>query len=161
MSVAWRTYFRIQYRLLRLLDPLIRLAWLGLGPWLASVVELRVAGRRSGRERRLLLTGLRLDGRLYVGHPNGAAAWTRNLDAATVAAVIGRDGAATTVRAIGLRPGDERTRVIRSTARLQPFPGGLVYRAARGHILRVGVYYRLEPLPDPAAEPEQQEPYPG
>lgn len=149
MSSAWSVVFRLEYRIIRLLDPLIRVAWHGLGPWLEPIVELRVRGRRSGRERRLLLTSLALDGRLYLGHPNGDAAWTRNLEAAQGAEIVDRRGRVSAVSATRLPPGDERTRVIVATARLQPPPGNLVYRLARGHILRVGTYFRLEPAPEP------------
>lgn len=161
MTAAWSAWFRLQYRLLRLLDPLVRAAWHGFPGWLGAVVELRVSGRRSGQQRHLLLTGLTLDGRLYLGHPNGDAAWTRNLEAATGAVIVAADGTALEIRATRLRSGEERTRLIVATARLQPFPGSLVYRAARAHILRVGVYYRLEPQADPAAEPEHEEHDPG
>jgi hypothetical protein len=145
--LPWSVLFRLEYRIIRLLDPLIRFAWHGLGPWLEPLVELRVPGRRSGRERRLLLTALALDGRRYIGHPNGSAAWTRNLEAAPSAEIVDRHGRVSVVSAIHLPPGDERTRVIVATAWLQPPPGNLVYRLARAHILQVGAYFRLEPVP--------------
>ena len=44
-----------------------------------------------------------------------------------------------------LCPGPERTAVIVATARQQPFPGNVVYRLARPHILAVGRYFRLDP----------------
>ena len=149
MTSIWGPYFRVQYRIIRLLEPLVRLAWRGFGPWLEPVVELRVRGRRTGRERRLLLTSLALDGRRYIGHPNGDTAWTRNLDAAPSAEIADRHGRANAVTAVRLPPGEERTRVIVATARLQPVPGNLVYRLARAHILKAGAYFRLEPAPEP------------
>jgi len=49
---------------------------------LGNVVELIVAGRRTGRRRIVLLGLLRVDRGWYLGHPNGPVDWTRNLDAA-------------------------------------------------------------------------------
>jgi len=46
---------------------------------------------------------------------------------------------------LALKDGPERDAVIAATARQQPFPGNLVYRAAQRHITAVGVYFRLEP----------------
>jgi hypothetical protein len=145
---AWRVTWRAAYALIRLLDPLIRsYTTLGL-PGLDPIVELRIRGRRTGRERGVLVTLLPLGGRAYVGHPNGAASWIRNLEATGEATLLIHGEPPTPVRAIALRPGDERTAVIRATATLQPFPANLLYRAARGHILRVGRYVRLEPASD-------------
>jgi hypothetical protein len=147
MSVAqpgasrfWSVVFRVQYRLLRWIDPPVHAVWQRVG--IGNVVELRVAGRRSGRTRAVLLGLLVSDGRWYLGHPNGAARWTRNLDAAGRALVV-RAGAATAVRAVALSPGPERDRAIHATWQ-HPFPGNLIYRLARRHILVVGRYYRLE-----------------
>lgn len=39
----------------------------------------------------------------------------------------------------------ERDAVILVTSEQQPFPGNLMYRAARRHILSEGRYFRLEP----------------
>jgi hypothetical protein len=50
------------------------------------------------------------------------------------------------VRAARLPDGNERDAVILATAHQQPFPGNLAYRAASGHILAMGVYFRLDPL---------------
>ena len=79
-SPFWGVVFRVFYRILRLLDPLIRQWWRGYG--LGNACELRVAGRATGRQRTFLLGLLRADGSWYLGHPNGDAAWTRNLEAA-------------------------------------------------------------------------------
>lgn len=161
-SAGWRFVFRAFYRLVRLIDPAIR-AWLRLGgPGLGRTVRLTVPGRRTGRPRPVLLTALTVDGRLYLGHPNGPTAWTRNLDAgggrATLALPGGdrgsrddRDlGTARPVRAERLHPGRERDRVIRSTWDQQPVLADLLYRAAHRHIDAVGVYYRIED--DPASD---------
>ena len=102
-------------------------------------------GRRTGRPRPLIVTSLTVDGALYVGHPNGDVAWTRNVEAAGEVRVVSADGSGRRMRAIRLRPGPERESVIRATWSQQPFPANLLYSAARGHVRRVGVYFRLEP----------------
>ena len=104
--------------------------------------ELVVVGRRSGAERRIVITLFELDGRWYVGHPNGRSQWVRNLLAADSAVLVRANGS-TTVRPIELSQGAEREAVIRATSR-QPFPANIVYRAGRSHIRDVGCYLRLE-----------------
>ena len=79
-SGAWSVYFRVQYRLIRLLAPIIGPFWRGYG--LGNVVELRVVGWHSGRPRPILLGLLRSGDHWFLGHPNGDVAWTRNLEAA-------------------------------------------------------------------------------
>lgn len=138
------------YRGLRILDPLIR-SWLAAGsPGLDGVVELRYPGRRTGRARSTLATIIDVDGRWYVGHPNGPAAWVRNVESAGFVEIepAGALGARFAVVALG--PGPERDAVIRATWSQQPFPANLVYRAARRHVAAVGVYHRLEPMPGPS-----------
>ena len=147
--MLWPLFFRALYRLLRLLDPLLRWAWRAGLPLLGRSVDVRVPGRRTGRLRSTLVTLLTVDGRRYIGHPNGPTAWTRNLDARDEAELMFGDGTVQRVRAI--RPGTpvEREAVIRATWTQQPFPGNVIYSLARHHVRRVGVYYRLMPLPDP------------
>jgi hypothetical protein len=146
-SAAWTVAFRVMYRGLRLLAPLIRAAMAAGGPGLDGVVELRYVGRRSGRRRRTLATLLDVDGRWYVGHPNGPAAWVRNVEATGVVDIEppGAHGSNFAVRRVDVGP--ERDAVIRATWSQQPFPANLVYRAARRHVAAVGVYLRLEPVP--------------
>ena len=143
-SPAWRLTWRVAYRFLRVIDPLIRQAW--GGGTLGITVDLRVRGRHTGRERAVLLGLLEVAGRQYVGHPNGDAAWVRNLDAAGEARLTWPFGSTRVVLAQRLPDGDERDAVILATAHQQPFPGNLLYRAARGHILAAGAYFRLEPI---------------
>ena len=112
----------------------------------APIEEFLVVGRKSGRERRMLLSLFEVDGRWYAGHPNGTAAWVRNLEAAGGCTVIRRDGVPVAVTAVELAPGAELDRVLAATAR-QPMPAGLIYRAASRHIRAVGRYFRLEPIP--------------
>jgi hypothetical protein len=141
-SAAWRLSFRLIYSFLRLLDPVLRLWWHAFG--IGITAELTVRGRHSGRERSVLVGLLSVGQHQYVGHPNGQADWTRNLATAGEARVAQLPGISATLRAVPLSDGPERDAVIAATARQQPFPGNLIYRAARRHITAVGVYFRLE-----------------
>jgi hypothetical protein len=141
---GWAAAWRLTYGFLRLIDPWLRVSW-RLGT-LGITSRLDVPGRRSGRSRDVLVGLLRVDDRWYVGHPNGAAAWTRNLDAAGEAVIHPSGSISLRVSARRLEPGSERDAAIRATARQQPFPGNLLYRASRRHVLAVGVYFRLEPI---------------
>jgi hypothetical protein len=148
MSRTWTIAFRAFYRLLRVMEPLIRAVWARYG--LGNVVLLRLPRRASGRMRSVPLGVLRVDEQMYLGHPNGPSTWTRDLDAAEVAELVPPRGTALAVRAVLLEDGPERAAVIRATNQ-HPFPGNLVYRLARRHILAVGRYYRLEPVRDVSA----------
>ena len=142
MSSFWRYAFRLQYRLLAWLDPLIRAFWHSYG--LGVTIDLSVARRRGGAPRQRLVGLLRVGDREYVGHPNGDVGWTRDLTAAGLATIKWPNGNDVELRATRLAPGEERTAAIRATTQ-QPFPGNVVYRLARRHVLAVGVYFRLEP----------------
>ena len=142
-SAAWRLSLRFFYSVLRLLDPILRVWWRAFG--IGITAQLTVRGRHSGRQRSVLVGLLNVDRHQYVGHPNGPVDWTRNLAAAGEARVAQRPGTWATLRAVPLSDGPERDAVIAATARQQPFPGNLVYRAAQRHIQAVGVYFRLEP----------------
>jgi hypothetical protein len=142
-TLGWRFYFRAQYRMLRLLSPLLRWAWSRRLPGLAAVVDLEIQGRLTGRPRRTLVTLLTVEGHWYVGHPNGEAAWTRNLAATGVARLGLADGTEHEVAAVRLYGGPEREAVIRATWSQQPFPADIVYMLARAHVRRIGIYYRL------------------
>jgi len=150
-SAAWRLSLRLLYSLLRLLDPIIRVWWQTFG--IGITAELKVRGRRSGRERSVLVGLLNVDRHQYVGHPNGPVDWTRNLAAAGEARVAQLPGLSVTLRALPLSDGPERDAVIEATARQQPFPGNLIYRAAQRHIKAVGVYFRLEPSDLASSQP--------
>ncbi len=113
-SRAWALTFRAAYAFIRLTDPLLRWTWFSVGIGITS--RLSVRGRRSGRERSVLVGLVRVKGAWYVGHPNGEVAWTANL----------------------------RDAVILATAEQQPFPANLLYRGARRHILSEGRYFRLK-----------------
>jgi deazaflavin-dependent oxidoreductase (nitroreductase family) len=105
-----------------------------------------IVGRRTGIERHVFLTVMRIDGDWYVGHANGRdGQWVRNLAAAGQARVIDRDGNETLVRATPLDRGPERNRAIVEQSRQNPRLVGVFYRAGRRHLETVGEYFRLEP----------------
>ena len=130
------------YRVIRFLDPIIRREWRSTGIGLGNVVELRVAGRRTGQYRSVLLTLLRDGERWFVGHPNGHVAWTRNLEAAGTADLKFARTVPLPVVARQLI-GEERDAVM-GTFHQHPFPGNIVYRLARAHIRAVGVYFEID-----------------
>lgn len=144
-SGFWRRALPVMYAFIGFMDPLIRGSWQASGAGLRNVVDLRVAGRKTGIYRRTLLT-LLVDGdRWFLGHPNGDVAWTLNLAAAGTADIAFRRLAPITVRARRLDPGEERDRVFRTFGQ-HPFPANIVYRLARAHIRAVGVYFAIEPI---------------
>jgi len=133
------------YAYIKFMDPLIRASWRASGAGLRNVVELRVAGRRTGTYRRVLLT-LLLDGDgWFLGHPNGDVSWTRNLEAAEEADLVFRGQLPLHVRARRLPEGEERDRAILATGQ-HPFPANIVYRLARRHIRAVGTFFAVEPV---------------
>jgi deazaflavin-dependent oxidoreductase (nitroreductase family) len=144
-SRVWSLAFRASYRLLRLLDPLIR-SWMANGaPGLDGIVELRTVGRRSGRPRRTLVTLLNVGERFYVGHPNGMAEWLANIVAAGWVDVDPPGAGGPRYSVHRLPAGAERDAVVRATWTQQPFPANLLYRVARRHVAAVGEYIRLTP----------------
>ena len=154
-SRVWSLVFRVSYRLIRLLDPLVR-SWIANGaPGLDGIVELRTVGRRSGRPRRTLVTLLSVGETFYVGHPNGQAEWLTNILAAGWVDVDPPGAAGPRYSVDHLPAGPERDAVIRATWTQQPFPANLLYRAARSHVAAAGEYIRLTPTqadrPLPAA----------
>ena len=142
MSSGWPVAFRVLYRLLRVLDPFVR-AWYRTGG-AGNIVELRVTSRRSGRTRSVLVGLLRTGESLYLGHPNGHAAWTRDLEAAGEALLLWPLGEPLEFRPVLVRDAVEREAVVLATDQ-HPFPGNLIYRLARRHVRAAGVYYRIEP----------------
>jgi hypothetical protein len=111
----------------------------------APIEEVIIVGRRSGKERRLLLSVYDVDGRWYIGHPNGTAQWVRNLESAGECIVIRRDGIARRMSALELERGPERDGVLSASTR-QPAPAGFVYKRARRHVDAAGRYFRLTPV---------------
>ncbi len=141
-SAAWNVTWRAAYALIRVMDPLLRWTWFSVGLGITS--RLTVRGRKTGRERSVLVGLIRVGGHWYVGHPNGEVAWTRNLRSLGSARLAPRPEAPVDVTAAPLELGAERDAVIIATAEQQPFPANLLYRGARGHILSEGRYFRLE-----------------
>ena len=146
-SGFWRRALPVMYAVIGFTDPLIRPMWGSSA--LRNVVELRVAGRRSGAQRRVLLTLLRDGGQWFLGHPNGEVDWTRNLEAAGTADVVFPRSMPIAIRARRLDPGDHdqglvRDRALRAIGQ-HPFPGNIVYRLALRHIRAAGVYFAIDP----------------
>lgn len=139
----WNAIFRAAYALIRAMDPVLRSAWAMGG--LGITARLTVPGRISGRERSVLVGLIELDGRWYVGHPNGEVGWTANLRTAGRACIAPLPEIPVLVTAEPLADGPERGAVIRATAQQQPFPANVLYWAAQRHILHEGRYFRLEP----------------
>ena len=144
------------YAVLRVLDPLLRWSWFSVGIGITS--RLTVIGRRSGLERSVLVGLIEVGGSWYVGHPNGEVAWTANLRAARRASLAPRPEMRIDVVAEPLGRGQERDAVIHATAEQQPFPGNVMYRSARRHILREGRYFRLVPVAPRPSSPAVQRP---
>lgn len=144
-SPFWRHALPVMYSFIGFMDPLLRLSWRASGLGLGNVVELRVAGRRTGAYRRVLVTLLRDGDQWFLAHPNGEVNWTRNLEAAGTADIAFRALTPVAVRARRLEPGELRDRAIRSTGQ-HPFPGNLIYRLARAHFREVGVVFAIDPL---------------
>jgi hypothetical protein len=144
MASFWRAAFRLQYRILALLDPVVRAVWRRTG--IGNIVELRV-DKRNGKGVRSRMVGLLHAGdELYLGHPNGQVGWTRDLEAAGVGALRWPNGDELEFRARRLARGDpEREQAIRATGQ-HPFPGNMVYRLGRRHVRSDGVYFRLDPV---------------
>jgi hypothetical protein len=144
-SLGWRITWRAAYAVVRHLGSIVRLCAAADVPTFSDrILELALVGRRTGRSRTVLVTLITYRGSWYVGHPNGRAGWLANLGAAEAvpARVLGQPPLR--VRSVPLALGPERTAVILETARQQPILARTLYRAAQGHILRAGVYHRLE-----------------
>ena len=144
MSRFWRVAYRVQYRILAWLDPLIRAVWGRSG--IGNVVELRVRSRKHPTTSRARLVGiLSANGSWYLGHPNGHVGWTRDLAAAGEGTLTWANGTTVEFRAEPLAPmSRERELAIRATNQ-HPFPGNLTYRLGRPHIRAVGVFFRVDP----------------
>jgi hypothetical protein len=140
-SAAWNRWLPVQYRVIKLLNPLVRFLWRGFG--IGNIVELRVVGRRTGQTRSVMLGLIRDGNRWFLGHPNGDVPWTLNLAAAGTALLIFRPPTAIAIKARRLEPGELRDRAIAATGQ-HVFPGNLIYRLARAHVRAVGAYFLIE-----------------
>lgn len=156
MSRLAHAFFPRFYRLLRLFEPVIGWVWRRVG--VGNTVLVVIPGRRSGSPRSVFLGLLRVGDGWYLGHPDRACDWTRNLEAARAGEIRFHDCRAGTFRAVALEPGPERDAVIRATFHQHPIPGNLFYWLARHHIRAVGRIYRIEVGPllrgTPDAEPD-------
>ncbi len=141
MSRLWHATYRVQYRILALIDPLVRATWRRFG--VGNTVELRVAHRIGGGSRSRLVGLLRVGDQRYLGHPNGDVGWTRDLRAAGRGVLKWPNGDEWPFVAQLLPAGPEREAVIRATGQ-HPFPGNLMYRLGRAHIRHVGVFFHVE-----------------
>ena len=141
MSRFWKRAYRVQYRILALMDPLVRGVWGRFG--IGITVDVTVP-RRDGKGDRSRLVGLlRVGDKRYLGHPNGDVGWTRDLEAAGGGSYRWPRAAPSWFRATRLEPGPEREAAIRATWQ-QPFPANVMYRLGRRHIRAVGVFFRLD-----------------
>lgn len=140
-SPLWQLTFRVAYAILRATDRVLRSSWLSGALGITSL--LTVPGRRTGRERSVLVGLIQVNDQWYVGHPNGDVAWTLNLRDARRARLAPAAHSTIDVRAEPLQTGEEREAVIHAAAEQQPFPANVLYRAARRHILSEGRYFRL------------------
>ena len=134
-----------QYALIKFLDLLIRREWRSTGIGLGNVVELRVAGRRSGRYRSVLLTLLREGERWFLGHPNGDVAWTLNLEAAGTADSSSPGPCRS--RSV-LVDSPARPRCADAPLRPAPVPATSSTGPPARHIRAVGVYFEVDRSPD-------------
>jgi hypothetical protein len=150
----WHAFFPRFYAGLRRLDPLIAAWWRRFG--VGNTLVLEVVGRRTGIPRRVFLGLLVVGDRRYLGHPDGACAWTLNLYAAGRGRLLQPGRAPELVAASPLPVGPEREAVIRATFRQHPFPGNVLYWLARRHVLEVGTYYRIEPAASAGESPPER-----
>jgi len=148
--VFWRLFFPFLYGFLRLTDPFW--VWLTERRGLVNTVELFVVGRRTGRERRVMLGLLAVGDRRYLGHANGHAAWLHNLAAAGEGRMVIEKAGPIQVRAIRLEPGEEQDAVVRAASRQHPFPVDVAYRLARVSVRHDGLFFRIE-APDGTSIP--------
>ena len=72
---AWTVTLRAEYVVLRLLDPLIRSMWFSVGIGITSRVTVR--GRRTGRERSVLVGLLRVNGACYGSSDPRPRTWSQ------------------------------------------------------------------------------------
>lgn len=131
------------YRALARADPLIEWTWRRVG--IGNTVRAVFPGRHTGLPRSVFLGVLRVDGGVYLGHPDVHCAWTLNLEAAGGGELELRGGRRIRFSAELLEGGPERESVIRATFRQHPFPGTLLYWMSRRHIRATGRFYRLTP----------------
>ena len=137
----WRWFFPFLYGFLRVTDPFWRRLTERRG--LGNTVELLVVGRRTGRERRVMVGLLAVGERRYLGHANASAAWLHNLVDAGQGRLIVDGATPILVHAVRIGPGPEQDAVVLAASRQHPFPVDLAYRVARASIRADGIFLRL------------------
>lgn len=146
-SPRWRTIwgvaFAVAKRSGRILSTLARV---GAPTYSNEIVTLSLVGRTSGVARPVLVAMIELNGRRYVGNPNGATAWISNLTAMDRVTLTFARKPPLTAHPTILRLGPERDAVVRATARYGPIHVRPLYRVSRGHVRRAGVFVRLDPV---------------
>lgn len=138
----WRWFFPFLYGFLRVTDRFWRRLTERRG--LGNTVELLVIGRRTGRERRVMVGLLAVGERRYVGHANASAAWLHSLVDAGQGRLIVDGAPPMGVHAAPIEPGPEQDAVVRAASSQHPFPVDLAYRLARASIRVDGAFVRLE-----------------
>jgi hypothetical protein len=150
---AWRVTWLVLFGMARRLNVvMVRFRGLPL-PSTSEIVQLRLVGRKSGKPRDVLVGMSRIDGRMYVGHPNGPTAWLANLAASEVVTLEVKHEPPIQVHPVPLVLGPERDAAIRATGSQEWLAVRPFYWASRGHILRAGVYHRLDVIDGAAGEP--------
>jgi hypothetical protein len=148
----WRLFFPMLYAFLRVTDPF----WLRVTErrGLVNTVELFVVGRRSGRERRVMLGLLAVGDRRYLGMPTPKRPGSTTLRRPGKGAGGRRPGSHGRPR--DPHPARRRAGCCgRGGLAPHPFPVDIAYRLARASIGHDGVFFRIEaldgaPIPLPA-----------
>ena len=141
--IVWRAGFAVIRRLGPVLDFLVQLRV----PTYDGIVRLGVVGRKTGAPRPATVTMIELAGRRYVGHASGSATWVTNLGAMDAVTLTLPHSPPVSVHPMLLFLGPERDAVITAGAHSGPIHVRPLYWASRQHILRAGVFYRLDPTP--------------
>lgn len=140
--VVWSAALALATRSRRVLTTL---AFLGIPSYRNEIVTLALVGHKTGISRPVTVAMISLDGRRYVGSANGKTPWLTNLAAMeTVTLTFARDRPVV-VRPTLLELGPERDAVIRATASRGPIHVRPMYWASRRHVIRAGVFCRLDP----------------
>jgi len=141
--IVWRAGFAVIRRLGPVLDFLVRLRV----PTYDGIVRLGVVGRKTGAPRPATVTMTDPAARRYVGHASGSATWVTNLGAMDAVTLTLPHSPPVSVHPMLLFLGPERDAVITAGAHSGPIHVRPLYWASRPHILRAGVFYRLDPTP--------------
>lgn len=139
--MIWRGAFAIAKRSGRVLSTL---ADLHVPTYRDEIVRIDLVGSKTGTPRPILVAMIEVGSRWYVGNPNGRSAWLANLGSMNTATLTLAGRSPVSVHPVPLVLGPERDAVIRATARRGPIHVRPLYWASRSHVLRPGVFYRLD-----------------